>query len=113
MVQEVKNCDAILVQETRLLEGRSGDAEAQLRSQGWRARSSPAVRSEPGGLSTGGLITMVRRCRGMAEVQDHQEAVVVDGRVHARWVSGVCGGGFLLANLSLEAGVGLNLSNMS
>eukprot|EP00959_Pyramimonas_sp_CCMP1952_P110673 2315387-Pyramimonas_sp.AAC.1 len=54
MVQEVQDCDAILVQETRLLEGRSRDAEAQLRSQGWRARSSPAVRSEPGGLSTGG-----------------------------------------------------------
>eukprot|EP00959_Pyramimonas_sp_CCMP1952_P188134 3934195-Pyramimonas_sp.AAC.1 len=85
MVKEVQDSDAVLVQETRLLEGRCGDAEAQLRSQGWRARSSPAVRAESGGLGTGGLITMVRRCRGMAEVQDHQDAVVVEGRAHVHW----------------------------
>eukprot|EP00959_Pyramimonas_sp_CCMP1952_P120188 2512966-Pyramimonas_sp.AAC.1 len=56
---------------------------------------------------------MVRRCHGMAEAQDHQAAVVVDGRVHVHWVPGVCGGGFLLANLYLEAGAGLNLSKVS
>eukprot|EP00959_Pyramimonas_sp_CCMP1952_P433716 9082087-Pyramimonas_sp.AAC.1 len=49
----------------------------------------------------------------MAEVQDQQAAVLVAGRAHLCWVSGVLGSGFLLANLYLEAGVGLNDGNVA
>ena len=55
---------------------------------------------------------MVRNAYGLAEVDDPQGAVVVPGRVHVCWVAGVRRGGVLLGNVYLEAGVGLNASNV-
>ena len=55
---------------------------------------------------------MVRTAYGMAEVDDPMGAVVVPGRVHVCWVAGVRRGGVLLGTVYLEAGVGLNASNV-